>query len=101
MLRIDDHNACRRGLSLDQIQGLLQAGEGIRFDDKRRKEICEWVQKVLVHHEYQQRGRRVKGILRRYVEKMTGLSRALPQAREGGGDVHGILKRADEDGPTD
>jgi transposase InsO family protein len=61
---------------LDQIQGLLQASEGIRFEGKRRKEIYEWVQKVLVHHEYQRQGRRVKGLLRRYVEKMTGLSRA-------------------------
>ena len=31
---------------------------------------------MLVHHQYGQQGRRVRGLLRQYVEKMTGRSRA-------------------------
>lgn len=63
-------------LSLDQIQAFLRASHGIRFEGKTREEIYGWVEKVLVHHQYQQQGRRVRGLLRQYVEKMTGLSRA-------------------------
>lgn len=63
-------------LSLDQIQEFLKASEGIRFEGKTREQIYGWVEKVLVHHQYQQQGRRVRGLLRLYVEKMTGLSRA-------------------------
>lgn len=63
-------------LSLDQIQAFLKASEGIRFEGKTRKQIYTWVEKVLVHHPYPQQGRRVRGLLRQYLEKMTGLSRA-------------------------
>ena len=63
-------------LNLDQIQAFLRASEGIRFEGKTREQIYGWTEKVLVHHQYQQQGRRVRGLLRRYVEKMTGLSRA-------------------------
>lgn len=63
-------------LSLDQIQEFLKASEGIRFEGKTREQMYSWVEKVLVHHQYRQQGRRVRGLLRQYVEKMTGLSRA-------------------------
>ena len=63
-------------LSLDQIQGFLKASEGIRFEGKTREQIYGWVEGLLVHHHYQQQGRPRRGLLRRYVEKMTGLSRA-------------------------
>lgn len=63
-------------LSLDQIQEFLKASEGIRFEGKTREQIYSWVEKVLVHHQYRQQGRRVRGLLRQYVEKMTGRSRA-------------------------
>lgn len=63
-------------LNLDQIQAFLKASEGIRFEGKTREQIYHWAEKVLAHHHYQQQGRRVRGLLRRYVEKMTGLSRA-------------------------
>lgn len=63
-------------LSLDQIQAFLRASEGIRFEGKTRAQIYGWVEKVLVHHQYQQQGRKVRGLLRQYLEKMTGRSRA-------------------------
>jgi transposase InsO family protein len=73
-LTISVHEA--EQLDLDQIQAFLKASAGIRFEGKTREQIYTWVEKVLVHHQYQQQGRRVRGLLRRYVEKMTGLSRA-------------------------
>src|SRR5579872_2064151 len=63
-------------LSLNQIQAFLEASQGIRFEGKTREEIYRWMEKVLVHHEYQGQGRRERGWLRQYLEKMTGLSRA-------------------------
>ena len=63
-------------LDLDQIQAFLKASAGIRFEGKTREQIYNWVEKVLVHHQYPQQGRRVRGLLRQYLEKMTGLSRA-------------------------
>jgi len=63
-------------LSLDQIRAFLQASQGIRFEGKTREQIYAWVEKVLLHHQYRQQKRAVRGVLRRYLEKMTGLSRA-------------------------
>ena len=63
-------------LSLNQIQEFLKASEGIRFEGKTQEQICSWIEKVLVHHQYQQQSRRVRGLLRQYLEKMTGVSRA-------------------------
>jgi len=63
-------------LSLDQIQEFLKASQGIRFEGKTQKQMYGWVEKVLVHHQYLQQGRGARGLLRRYLEKMTGLSRA-------------------------
>ncbi len=76
-------------LGLDQIQAFLEASQGIRFEGKTREQIYGWVEKVLVHHDYQQQGRRARGLLRRYLEKMTGLSRAqvtrlIERYRQGG-----------------
>ena len=63
-------------LSLDQIREFLKASEGIRFEGKTQQQIYRWVEKVLVHHQYLKQGRQARGLLRRYLEKMTGLSRA-------------------------
>jgi transposase InsO family protein len=63
-------------LDLDQIQGFVGASEGIRFEGKTREQVYNWVEKVLVHQQYQGQCRKVRGLLRRYLEKMTGLSRA-------------------------
>lgn len=63
-------------LSLDQIRAFLKGSEGIRFEGKAREQIYQWVESTLVHHQYQQQGRKVRGLLRQYLEKMTGLSRA-------------------------
>jgi transposase InsO family protein len=73
-LTISVHEA--EQLDLDQIRAFLKASQGIRFEGKTREQIYHWVEKVLVHHQYPQQKRSVRGLLRRYVEKMTGLSRA-------------------------
>src|ERR1700687_2081431 len=63
-------------LSLEQIQAFLEASEEIQFEANHRKEVYEWITRALCEKEYWKQGRRVKGMLRRDIGKMTGLSRA-------------------------
>ena len=75
--------------SLEQIRGFLDGSEGIGFKGKERAEVYDWVTRTLQQHGYGQQGRAGKGLLRRYLGKMTGLSRAqltrlIGRYREGG-----------------
>lgn len=63
-------------LSLEQIRAFLVGAEPVEFAAQGRREIYVWVERVLVRYEYARQGKTGKGLLRRYVEKMTGLSRA-------------------------
>ena len=63
-------------LSLDQIRVFLAGAEPVEFAAQGRTEVYGWVERVLVRYEYTRQGKAGKGLLRRYVEKMTGLSRA-------------------------
>lgn len=63
-------------LSLDQIRAFLAGAGPVEFAAQSRTEIYAWVERVLARYEYARQGKTGKGLLRRYVEKMTGLSRA-------------------------
>src|SRR5437762_13939653 len=63
-------------LSLEQIRAFLKASEEFRFEARKRKEIYDWVTQILVEHLYSGQPREAKGVLREYLGKMTGLSRA-------------------------
>jgi transposase InsO family protein len=63
-------------LSLEQIEEFLEASQEWQFAAKEREEIYEWLTGVLKQHQYGQQGRGAKGLLRRYLAKMTGMSRA-------------------------
>ncbi|MCL6545296.1 MAG: hypothetical protein K6T61_08695 [Bryobacteraceae bacterium] len=79
-------------LSLEQIRAFLCGAEPVEFAAQGRAEVYQWVERTLVHYEYARQGKAGKGLLRRYLEKMTGLSRAQVTrrilAREY--EVHGI-----------
>jgi transposase InsO family protein len=62
--------------SLAQIRELVAANTAVRFVGQRREEVYEWVERTLVRHEYAGLRKPEKGLLRLYVAKMTGLSRA-------------------------
>lgn len=63
-------------LSLEQIRTFLAASEEFRFEANNREELYGWVTRTLMEQEYGGKKREEKGLLRRYLEKMTGLSRA-------------------------
>jgi hypothetical protein len=48
----------------------------MRFENQNRKQVYGWLERVLVEQEYVQLGKAARGLVRRYIEKMTGLSRA-------------------------
>jgi transposase InsO family protein len=63
-------------LSLEEIRQLLEASEGIRFAGVKRAQVYSWIELVLCEQEYARQGKASRGLLRRYIEKMTGMSRA-------------------------
>ena len=63
-------------LSLDQIEAFPKARQGIRFEGETQEQIYHWIEQVLCRQQYSKQSRRARGLLRRYLAKMTGLSRA-------------------------
>jgi transposase InsO family protein len=73
-LNISVHEAEK--LSLEAIGRFVAASEELRFEGENRQQVYGWVEQVLVRQEYAQQGKAARGLVRRYVEKMTGMSRA-------------------------
>jgi transposase InsO family protein len=63
-------------LSLESIGLFVAASEEIGFEAEDRQQRYSWVEGVLVGQQYAQQGKVARGLLRRYIVKMTGLSRA-------------------------
>jgi hypothetical protein len=63
-------------ISLAQIRAFLEGSEELRFESHNRQERCAWVGRTLVEQEYGGLGRAEKGLVRGYIAKMSGLSRA-------------------------
>jgi transposase InsO family protein len=63
-------------LSLEQIQTFLEASEEVSFQAQDRGELYGWVNQILRQQDYGRLKRRGKGLVRQYLAKMTGLSRA-------------------------
>jgi transposase InsO family protein len=73
-LNISVHEAEK--LSLEAMSLFVEASEEIRFESKNREQVYDWLERVLVGQEYAKQGKSARGLVRRYIEKMTGLSRA-------------------------
>jgi transposase InsO family protein len=65
-----------KAMSLEQVRAFLQASEEITFAGRNRKEIYSWVGQTLIGQQYHILGKEDKGVLRSYLGKMTGMSRA-------------------------
>ena len=62
--------------SPEQIRAFLSGSSETRFAGQKRGEIYAWVERTLVHQEYASASRPTKGLVRQYVARITGLSRA-------------------------
>jgi transposase InsO family protein len=69
---MDDSGA----MSLEQIRAFLAGSQAVRFRGQRREEVYGWVERALVRFEYASLSKPDKGLVRRYVARLTGLSRA-------------------------
>jgi hypothetical protein len=62
-------------LSLEEIRRFVEASETIRFAGEKREQVYGWIERVLCQQQYARQGKAARGLLRRYIEKMTGMSR--------------------------
>ena len=63
-------------LSLEQIRAWMQGSQEVRIEATQREEIYSWLTSTLCYQQYWKQPREVKGLLRQYLAKMTGRSRA-------------------------
>src|SRR5512140_908354 len=62
--------------SLEQIRAFLAGSASVQFKAQGREAVYAWVEKTLVAQQYAGLGKPDKGLVRRYLARMTGLSRA-------------------------
>jgi len=62
--------------SLEQMRVFLEGSQEVRFQGEDREEIYAWVDGIVRGQDYGRLKRADKGLVRRYISKMTGLSRA-------------------------
>jgi transposase len=62
--------------TLEQVKQFVDSSQGIEFSGLNVKEKYIWTEEVLKKFKYQWLKRNGKGILRRYIEKVTGYSRS-------------------------
>src|SRR5712691_8689130 len=63
-------------LTIDQIREFVEGSRSIGFSAPKREAIYEFIERVLKSQQYRRISRGQKGIVRRFLVKMTGLSRA-------------------------
>jgi transposase InsO family protein len=61
---------------LEQIQAFLDGSEEMQLEGQNREEVYGWVNQTLRQQQYEGLKRSGRGLVRRYLAKMTGLSRA-------------------------
>jgi transposase InsO family protein len=64
------------GLSLEEVQAFLEGSAAVQFEAKDQASLYEWVTRTLREQRYDRLSKAGKGLVRRYIAKMTGLSRA-------------------------
>jgi transposase InsO family protein len=63
-------------VSLEQIRAFLEASDEVQFAACDREQVYAWVERTLREQHWSELKRSSRGLVRRYLEKMTGLSRA-------------------------
>jgi len=80
--------------SLEQVAAFLAGSGEVRFAGQRRADVYAWTERTLVRFEYAGLGKRQKGLVRRYLARMTGLSRAQVTRLIAGYTASGQVKAA-------
>src|ERR1035437_658538 len=78
--------------TLEQVKQFIDSSQAIEFKGINTKEKYQWIEEVLRKFKYHRLKRSGKGILRRYVEKVTGYSRSQVTRLVGRYEVLGIIR---------
>jgi len=62
--------------SIEQVQRFLEGSEGLKFEGEHVSEKYKWTQEVLVKFSYYKLPKKDKGIIRQYIQKVTGYKSA-------------------------
>jgi len=62
--------------SIEELKKFLNSSQKFEFRREKKKEAYLWMEETLVKFRYLQSGKKGKGIVKRYIEKVTGYSRA-------------------------
>ncbi|MGB6874078.1 MAG: hypothetical protein WBE46_08125 [Dehalococcoidia bacterium] len=62
--------------TVEQVRQFLEGNEAVEFRGLTAKEKYCWIEKVLIRFKYHLLKGGEKGVIRRYVEKVTGYSRS-------------------------
>jgi hypothetical protein len=76
MLGIDDQSEQQTGDERGRDPGFLKGSGAVHFEGEKKEEVYAWVSGCLGEQNWAELGRTARGLVRRYMEKMTGLSRA-------------------------
>ena len=79
----------RRVMDIGELEALLASSDVLTFKGGSREETYAWIERTLRSYKYRSRPRLEKGVLRRYMRKMTGISnsqltRLITQFRRSG-----------------
>ncbi len=66
-----------RQMSSDELRAFLQASRALTFRGRSREKTYAWIERTLRRYDFLSRSRAEKGLLRQYLQKMTGLSAAM------------------------
>jgi len=61
-------------MSIEEMREFVVSAEPLEFKGTTREEKYRWIEEILTRHEYLALTKREKGIVRAYMEKMTGFS---------------------------
>jgi transposase InsO family protein len=81
--------------TIQQIRQFLQGSETVEFEGVSIEVRYHWIEKVLARFKYARLKRADKGVIRRYIEKVSGYSRAQVSRLIGHYNRKGCLRKAD------
>ena len=62
--------------TIEKLKGFLKSSTLLSFKGQKRTEIYEWVEDTIIKFDYHILGKKDKSVIKKYLEKITGLSRA-------------------------
>lgn len=80
--------------TIGQVKQFLEGSEGVEFRGQTVEEKYDWIERVLVRFKYNRLKRAEKGVVRRYIENVSGYSRAQVSRLIGEYKRRGRLQRS-------